>query len=1006
MKRTLFRDTNTLPLIPFPMTLASSLVIFFSQGLYAQEQSSGETDATMLEEIVVEGIRASLEAASDMKRDDSRIVDAIVAEDIGKLPDNNIAEALQRITGVSINSDFGVGDSVSIRGLSQNRVELNGRSTVGDERDGVSLQDFPSSFLKAVEVIKSPTADMIEGALGGTVSMKTVRPLDLDGFTAAGSLDGEYADKTENWAPIANISIGNLWDLGEAGTFGAIAMYSYQDREIRQDEYKNRVRLYDEDVNGLTANTPSGLFAVREQNTVEQYVENRERNALNISLQWAPTSERGNVYLDLSTTERSGSQNGSSILDVGGTRTYFDGTTQDGNGQVNNYALEGAFVIPKTWSDFRETDSFSHALGAEWDFTDSVTFSGEISMAASDSYRPDSEFNLRPVSRDDWEIWAEQYTPGTSDYDDDLSDFNLRHTIDATFSQSGNSIPSIIYSDPNALTGADNLAIRAFYHDDIRTKNDEQAIRFDLDYKDAFNIDWLTSVKAGFRYTENDYEFTQKRFRADNLYRNVLTDEGTDNEAPIAVWIDDFENMFPGSFETINHANSFDQNGTSGQMDLLSYRIYRGDLLANPSATFDRIQQMLAGTNYALTGSLSDNLELQEGSYRDIAEQTTAFYISADMEFERLRATVGGRYVKTEIDSTVIVDSAPVSGSHSYNDFLPSVNITYDLSENTLLRFAGAKVMRRADYAELSPAFEVNSAITAATQGALDLDPYRATQFDLSLEHYFGQGNLVSLALFYKDVESFLSSTNTCVANQQTTDQNVTEWEGICLLENAGETNSDLVYSTLGDFAGAANADAAGFNYTAAQRDAGLTGIVTNRVTNGENGTVEGLEFGYQQHFDFLPGIFSGLGMSFNYTYSKSEQPNGNMLLDISENTYNLQVYWEYSDFQVRLAYNFRDQFLDTEEETRIQTIGGLALNSATNDESSELYDATAGNNYRDDRGQLDFSASWDATENLTVVANATNLTGEPSVYITELGSPWLYTEADRRFSLGLRASF
>ena len=92
-----------------------------------------------------------------------------------------------------------MGDSISIRGLPQNRVELNGRSTIGDSRDGISLQDFPSSFLKTVEVVKSPTADMIEGALGGTVSMRTVRPLELDKLTAAGSIDGEYADKTENW---------------------------------------------------------------------------------------------------------------------------------------------------------------------------------------------------------------------------------------------------------------------------------------------------------------------------------------------------------------------------------------------------------------------------------------------------------------------------------------------------------------------------------------------------------------------------------------------------------------------------------------------------------------------------------------------------------------------------------------------------------------------------------------------------------------------------------------
>ena len=197
--------------------------------------------------------------------------------------------------------------------------------------------------------------------------------------------------------------------------------------------------------------------------------------------------------------------------------------------------------------------------------------------------------------------------------------------------------------------------------------------------------------------------------------------------------------------------------------------------------------------------------------------------------------------------------------------------------------------------------------------------------------------------------------------------------ENICLLQSAGVDNPNLQFSSLSDFAGEVDADAAGFAYTAAQRDAGLTGLVTNQVTNGENGTIQGVELGYQQHFDNLPGMWSGLGVSANYTYADSEQPNGNMLLDISQHTVNAQIYWEYDDFQVRLAYNFRDKFLDTEDETRVRNVGGLALNNSTNDEDDPEFDATSGNNYRDDRGQFDFSASWDINDNITLVTNVTN---------------------------------
>ena len=952
-----------------------------------------------LEEVVVTGIRASLEAATEIKRNDSRIVDAVVAEDIGKLPDNNIAEALQRITGVSINRDFGIGDSVSIRGLPQNRVEINGRTTTGDDRDGISLQDFPAAFLQSVEVIKSPTADMIEGALGGTVRMNTIRPLDLSGQTIAMSIDSEYADKTEEWAPLFNLSAGNIWDLDSGGSFGAIAMLNYQDRTIRQDEFKHRVRLYTADINGLAANTPSGKFAVREQGTLEQYVEDREQTSLNVTLQWAPPSDRGNFYLDLAMADRQGGQYGSSILEVGGSRVYNSNTTQDGGGQVNNFTLAGAFAIPKTWSEFRETETFSHAFGGEWDVSDSVVVSGEIAIATSASSQPDSEFNLRPINRANWQAWAAQYTPGISNFNRDRSAFGLRHTFDATLVQSGNNIPSVVYSDPQAYLNPENLALRRFVIEDVRTDNDETAARFDVEFTDL-GRDWLTSLKTGIRFTSNDYLFNEREYIARDLYRNVLIDEGLPTERPWAMWIDEFEAMFPGTFHTVNHPNSFSQHGLSGQLAHLSHRIYRGELLADSAGTFERIQQVLAGTNLATTGTLEDNLIQQQNPFRDITEDTTAIYLSAEMNFDRLRAVVGGRYVATDITSTVFLDGELDTGTHDYNDFLPSANITYDISDQTLLRFAAAKVMRRAEYGDLSPAFDItNSSLYVANQGAIDLDPYRATQFDISVEHYFGQGNLLSFALFYKDVESFLSSTNTCVSHPLTAQQNVTEWAAICLLDNAGSDNPILRFSDVGDFAGTPDPEQAGFDFTAGLRDQGLTGINTSKLVNGENGTVQGFEIGYQQHFDYLPGAWSGLGVSANYTYADSEQPNGNMLLDISEDTINAQLYWESDRFQVRLAYNFRDRFLDTEGETRVQLVGALATNSADGD-------PTAGNNYLDDRGQFDFSASWAATDKISVVGNVVNLTEEPSLFVTELGSPWYYTEADRRYSLGVRARF
>ena len=972
-----------------------------------------ETKKENIEVIEVRGILGSLKAAALIKRTDGRIVDAIVAEDIGKLPDNNIAEALQRISGVSISTDFGVGNKVSIRGLSQNRVELNGRSTVGDSRDGVSMEDFPSSFLKSVSVIKSPTADMIEGALGGTVSMRTFRPLELDKLTGAISLDGEYADKTENWAPVFNGSIGNNWDLGDAGSFGAIVMASYQDREIRQDEFYNRVRIYDEDAGGAGAkgagNTPTGGYAVREQNTQDQYVETRERTAFNLQLQWAPASGNGSFYLDLATTDRDGAQSGNSILDVGGSRLYNANTTQDANGQLNNYALTGAFTIPKTWSDFRKTESSTHAFGGEWHLSDNIKISGEIAVASSDSYAPDSELNLRPVNKTNWNTWAAQYDPTewagnqNSAYDSECrGEFDCRHTTDVSMTQSGDKIPTVVYSDPQTLLASENLAMRAFWFDGRTTENDETAIRFDIAVVEPFGLEFISSVDAGVRTTERDYKYNETTWKFDNLYRHVFTNKGTANEAPAAFWIDDFEALFPGSIHTVSHPNSFDQTGLTGQQDLLTYRTYRGDLLADAEGTFDKVNQMLAGTNLAVNGGLHDNARQVENAYRDITEETTALYISANIDFDELTGIVGGRYVQTDLTSGYFDNGVLTDAKNDYNDFLPSINLSYALSDETQIRFAAAKVMRRADFNELSPSMLINGGQYGATSGSVNLEPYRATQYDLSVEHYYGDSNVASLAIFYKDIASFLSKTNTCVASSQAKEQNVTEWANICHLNAVGVDNPDVVLYAEQDFPDAVDKDTAGFEFTGAQRDAGLTGINTAQSTNGRNGSIRGIEASIQQNLDFVPG----LGFSANYTYADSEQPNGNTLIDVSKNTINGQVYWENDEFQVRLAYNYRSRYLATEEETRVANVGALALNSSTNDEASSSYDPTAGNNYREARGQFDVSASWNVNENITLVTNITNLAGEPSHFSTELGSRWKYTEADRRLTVGVRAKF
>ena len=188
------------------------------------------TSDQMVEEVVVKGIRGSLANALDQKRNADSLVEVIIAEDIGKLPDQNLAEVLENITGVQITRTAGVGTGVQIRGTNANRVLFNGVATVssGSGRSGISFEDVNPAIISAVEVIKSPEAKTLEGSVGGTVNLRTIRPLDLSDQLAALSL--QYEDSSlsvEGWQPRVSGAYGNSWS-SDAGDFGFVITGSFK----------------------------------------------------------------------------------------------------------------------------------------------------------------------------------------------------------------------------------------------------------------------------------------------------------------------------------------------------------------------------------------------------------------------------------------------------------------------------------------------------------------------------------------------------------------------------------------------------------------------------------------------------------------------------------------------------------------------------------------------------------------------------------------------------------
>ncbi len=227
----------------------SILAFMGSQFAYAQQQPPAVVPDTT-EEIVITGVRASMKAALDVKKNAAQIVDAISAEDVGKLPDLNVAEAMQRVTGVQINrGEDGAGGGFQIRGSSQNRVEVNGVSLAGNSSDGNRSNAFnstSSALFSGIEIFKSPTADMVEGAIGGTVRLKTFKPLDFKERKIVLNLRGQQNDNDEDLSKSGSLLLGDNWETS-AGMFGALVNLSYEDKSTLTHQWETNYRARNKD---------------------------------------------------------------------------------------------------------------------------------------------------------------------------------------------------------------------------------------------------------------------------------------------------------------------------------------------------------------------------------------------------------------------------------------------------------------------------------------------------------------------------------------------------------------------------------------------------------------------------------------------------------------------------------------------------------------------------------------------------------------------------------------
>ncbi len=947
------------------------------------------TNATAeLEEVVVTGIRSSLQNAIDQKRDSDKLIEVIIAEDIGKLPDQNLAEVLENITGIQITRTAGVGTGVQIRGTNANRVEFNGISTVGAGagRSGISFEDVNPAIIAAVEVTKSPDAKTIEGSVGGTVNLKTIRPLELSEMLGAVKLQYEDSSlSTESWQPRVSGAFGNNWST-DNGEFGFVISGSVTEQE--SVSFRPRTDR-DTRVAPPAATDPAEFLGIQ---FLVQEQENFDYETTNIAstFEWAP-NDNLKFHFDAIINDQERSQDsyrlqasGVSSLRNISIPTAFE-TVDFGVGPGTFPAALRGTLEPDLANDdddpnlrfssdtgSRVTDTEIFALGGEWT-NDKWTASFEIATTSSETVNPNLSTTLNFIN-------PNCPLDGTSN----------DNCVPFIYDLSGGSLSwGINFDSPFApsvadLTNPANVVLDQVIVGRNTTDNEEDAYRLDFTY----DLGWqaISSVDFGWRYSESSSRFNDVEDRIGGFSRMVDSPNGT-------LFAD---LLVPGP----------SNYGSADGRDLFISNF----LLVDPDQAFSNPQRVIDTLQAAVIAHDPDspdilNLQSDQNQFYDVSEDTTALYAQANFEHGMFRGNFGLRYLDTEIDSVAFgfEDAAGnrelVSTKGSYDFLLPRLNVIAEVREDVVVRFGYGSDIRRPNFDRISTAFSAdNQENSVISQGNPGLEPEEVDSIDLSVEWYFADAAVVSLGYFTKDRTNIFGSVfdGALLLDDPTTTSGLArETDPTC--PGGGVYNPTVIPNVLGD-----------------PNRLGLCVDFETFANDPDTTTQSGWEFAFQydlSNFEDKLGWASGFGMLFNYTMQdfsggsavdttsgRGLQVLGDVsiprgLLDFSEDAYNLTLYYEKHNLSARMRYTWREGF-------RTQDFGGGANTSGSSTFSFPVNTL--------DRGQLNASVNYSINEHFDVSVEAVNLTEEriDQRCVSESGPLCFVGFPDRRITVGASYRF
>ncbi|WP_022972149.1 TonB-dependent receptor [Xanthomonas maliensis] len=809
-------------------------------------------DVTTLDSVMVTGVRESLRSAQAIKQDATQIVDSVQAQDIGKLPDANTVEALQRITGVQIQRRYGEGatdfdhrtqPAVTVRGLTQVRNFLDGRDTFSASGGRtLDLEGIPPELLAGIDVYKNPPANIIEGGVGGVVNLRTRLPFDAPGQVISATAKGNYYDRADKAGGSASGLYSDRFttDIGEIGVLFNVG---YGRSSYRQDGILTGpfVAVPDGVIAGAPSNAqiPSG-FQIYDDGG------DRKRFGTAAALQWKPSDTvlvTGQFLRSSYDFYRQGKYfYQANRLD---TASPLAGApfTFDARGYATSGALDDQLFESARYDQDLTSTNTNYSLNLRWNPSEkvAVTFDAQYLTSSYDADRNGFVISLYDRASEDRTTAANR----------SIVDFDLR----------GGS-PRFNVRDPALLTNPNNYGLS--YIADALTRNDadQLALQSDVEYFTEGGL--FTKLSAGVRYADSTIDL-----------------RGTWNAACLGVTGADRDCSTSLVYPSVSAHPELVRNGPSP--DFFDGKTLTGGVLYPEFAAGNGLFERTARTE-ALFG-FAPQTAFKPSDLNHQTEKTWASYLTADYDTElaglRLDGNLGVRLVRTTTGSEGAVflsdgSITPLSVERTYNDVLPSFNLRAHLSETLQARFAYSQLIARPNFDQMSTNVTLGASnqlnpITGRPSGSSGnplLRPITSDNYDATLEWYFAPAGSLTAGVFYKKVNGFLAS-GTVVRNYNGQDYDISTSLNT---GNGTIRGAEFAYQQFYDFL---------------------------------PGWLSGL--GFQFNYTYVDSSVSN-----PFATAGSDIPTTVPLEKLSKHSYNAVALYEKGRFTGRLAWSWRGAYLDT----------------------------------------------------------------------------------------------